>query len=603
MGLEASDRASALAHARPVAWPRPRTLGWQVVAGVAVVPLAASAAFLALTGEHVATPAATAAYRAYLVAVSMLVGLVWCRRRPRSRFGPLLVLFGVAWWIVSLEGSESPVLYTLGICGEPIVFALTFILCLTFPQGRVTTRFERLIVAVTFVVVPVLMLPVLLFDPMIEGAGVLSGCAGPCPGNPFAIADEPLVRELARAGRTVIILALSVAVVVAFLSRLRSASRPRRRALLAVALGSLTLLPMFVAYQLARRVLELDAATLEALEWPLVAARMLFGLGFLIALLQSELFAAAALRRLLAQLAARPSLRGWRAAVADALDDPSLRIGYRIDGVLREADGGELRARDADAGRLWVPVERDGRPLAAIETDAVLAEEPELVRAVSEATLLAVENGHLESDLQAARARIVDAGDAQRRQLARDLHDGAQQRLVALRVHLGLARDVLDAHPDADDLLRRLGGELDDALADLRAIVRGVYPPVLGRDGIPEALRSIAAVATLPVTVEADGVGRYDEPVESTVYFCCVEAIQNAVKYAGPDASVRVGIAASPGRLRFAVEDDGVGFDPDRVAGGLGFANLADRVGALGGTVEVGSRPGRGTCVRGSVPV
>jgi signal transduction histidine kinase len=223
-------------------------------------------------------------------------------------------------------------------------------------------------------------------------------------------------------------------------------------------------------------VLGLAPDALEPLAWALVGARVLLPLGFLAALWQAELFAATSLRRLIERLATRPTVERWRDDIATALDDPPLQLGYHDPSSdrFREAGGAEL-APPAPPGRAWVPVERDGRPVAAMVIDEVLTEDPELVRAAAGATLLAVENGHLEGELRASRARIVEAGSTERRRLERDLHDSTQQRLLALRIHLGLAGEQLD-RPEDRARFERLGADLEDAIDDLRNVARDRRP-------------------------------------------------------------------------------------------------------------------------------
>ena len=209
-------------------------------------------------------------------------------------------------------------------------------------------------------------------------------------------------------------------------------------------------------------------------------------------------------------------------------------------------------------------------------------------------------------DLRASRARVVAATDEERRRIARDLHDGSQQRLAALGLNLSVVRELLKRSPDeAAEALARLRGSVTDAQADLRALVHGIYPPALTEHGVVEALGSTATASSGPnvVRLVAGDVGRHPPHVEAAVYFCCLEAMQNAAKHAGTEATVRVTIAmGEPGWLRFEVEDDGHGFDPATVEGGGGFVSMRDRVGALGGELEVTSRLGHGTLVRGRVP-
>jgi signal transduction histidine kinase len=207
-------------------------------------------------------------------------------------------------------------------------------------------------------------------------------------------------------------------------------------------------------------------------------------------------------------------------------------------------------------------------------------------------------------ELQASRARIVAAADAERRRIERNLHDGAQQRLVALAVKLGLARRLVDADPEQTrGMLDELREELKDAVDELRNLAHGIYPPLLMDQGLAAALGSAAQRATLPTRVEAGPLGRYPSEVEAAAYFCCLEALQNAMKHAGPAATVLVRVWEEAGALRFAVTDDGAGFDPAAKATGTGFVNMRDRLGAIGGSLRVESSPGAGTSVLGVLPL
>lgn len=210
-------------------------------------------------------------------------------------------------------------------------------------------------------------------------------------------------------------------------------------------------------------------------------------------------------------------------------------------------------------------------------------------------------------ELQASRARIVAASDAARRQIERNLHDGAQQHLVALAVNVRLARKLADSDPKASaEILDQLGEGLKDAVQELRALAHGIYPPLLVDRGIEEALRSAAGRAALPTEVEAVDLPRFSPDQEAAVYFCCMEALQNAGKYAGDDATATVKVWREEGALCFEVSDTGAGFDMDAVQGagkGAGFVNMSDRVGAIGGTVAIRSHPGEGTTIFGRLPV
>jgi len=206
--------------------------------------------------------------------------------------------------------------------------------------------------------------------------------------------------------------------------------------------------------------------------------------------------------------------------------------------------------------------------------------------------------------LRASRARMVAAADAESRRIERDLHDGVQQHLVALAVNLQLARQLADTDPgEAKKLLERIGHDVREALEGVRELAQSVYPPLLLDRGLAEALGAAASGAGIPTRVDAAGLDRYAPEVEATVYFCCLEALENAARHAGAGARATVTAWHEPDALHFEVLDDGVGFEQhaDRLGGGL--TSIGDRIGALGGLLTVSSRPDRGTRVSGTVPL
>jgi signal transduction histidine kinase len=565
------------------------------VLGLAIVPMVAVTVWLGATSDHLQRPLAAAAYWSYLIVASMGAGLYWWRRRPASRFGPLLVGFGGLVWLVSWQGANAPAVFDVGVLAEAPFFVLTFYLFLAFPMGRVEPRAARWLMVALIVGVVAFFLPWALFSPVIAGGGPLTGCAPDCPANALQIGSAPKLVDVAGKAESYAALAITVGVLVVYAWRLATASRPQRRALMAVAVSSLLFLPAYFAFNFAAWVLYLDPATLKALQWPIVVTRVLLPVGFLVALLQARGFAANALQTLVQRLAARPSPRRWRDLVAGALDDPGLRLGFQdpVSGEFRDAGGGRLEP--PGRGRAWVPVEQDGQPVAALVVDETLAEDPELVRAAASATLVAVENGALEGALR-------DAVRSAREAIGRDLHDGTQQRLVALRIHLALLNERL-ARPEEHALVERLGHDLDLTIDELRDIVGGRRPPLLAARGVPAALEAVAGRTPVRVSIFDGGIGRPPEPVETTIYFCCLESLQNAAKHAGPDALVSIHLDRSDDRVHFSIEDDGPGFDPASVTRGSGLENLAGRVAELGGQLQIEAREGRGTRVVGVVPV
>ena len=274
----------------------------------------------------------------------------------------------------------------------------------------------------------------------------------------------------------------------------------------------------------------------------------------------------------------------------------------------------QLRVAPAGhAGELFglIVAERPGTADAfSEEDDRVLTE---LARQVG----LAVHNARLDTELQttldelrkqadelrSSRARIVASGDAERRRVERNLHDGAQQHLVALAINLRLTRDIVTDDPQAAaDMLDQLAGDVKATIQELRELAHGIYPPLLADSGLGEALRAAGLRSPQPVRVHAEGIGRYALEVESALYFCCLEALQNAAKHA-PGAQVEVRLWEESGGLLFSVVDDGPGFDVEHARGGHGFVNMADRLGAIGGTIRWESQPGEGSRILGSVPL
>ncbi len=254
------------------------------------------------------------------------------------------------------------------------------------------------------------------------------------------------------------------------------------------------------------------------------------------------------------------------------------------------------------------------RPAAA---DSFSEDDDRVLTELARQVGLAVHNARLDTALQTtldelrrqadelrqSRARIVASGDAERRRVERNLHDGAQQHLVAMAVNLRLARDIIADDPAGRGRdARPAGRDVKDTIRELRELAHGIYPPLLADSGLGEALRAAANRSPLAVVVSADGIGRYTPEIEAAVYFCCLEALQNAAKHA-PQARVEVRLWEESGGLLFSVSDDGPGFDAGRARSGHGFVNMADRLGAIGGTVRWKSEPGQGAQVLGTVPL
>ena len=291
------------------------------------------------------------------------------------------------------------------------------------------------------------------------------------------------------------------------------------------------------------------------------------------------------------------------------IGDPGLRLAFWAS-ERREWIDDHGVAVEPPAGRVLTTVERHGRPAVAIMHDDQLAEDPELVHAAGAVALLARENAELElawqeslRELRDSRARIASARDAERRVIERDLHDGVQQQLTALLVRAALVSEMLPRGSAAHAGLAELETGLEQALEELRRLGHGIYPAPLAQIGIVGALKAVAGRSAGTIVIAGDGVRRHPPEVEAAMYYCCLEAVQNATKHAGPGAGITIRLHEARAELRFEVRDDGVGFDPTAAHDGVGLRNMRDRIDALHGHLEITTTPGLGCTVAGVVPV
>jgi signal transduction histidine kinase len=516
-------------------------------------------------------------------------GLVAWRRRPDSAVGPMLTITGFGVLLAAILGQvDAPLAFTFVLLFGELWIALYAALILSFVTGgRLTTRIDVALVGVFVAGLLVLQFAVLLF--------------APDDGNLLLVWPDAGIADALTKVQWAVLAVASLGVVAVTAQRWRAASRPRRRALLPSLGGSLS-----AALYTANLVALIAGSHPELLVALLNAALLTVPAALLWGLLRSRL-ARSGLADLLRELG---SLRGVRleAGLAKVLGDPGLLLAYRVPGERAYIDGrGQPVTLPATADqRVAAPVERDGREIAVLVHDASLEDDPDLVGAVAAAAAIALDGARLraESDdrlaeLRASRERIVAAGDAERRRLERNLHDGAQQRLVSVALQLRLARNRIRADPAlAEQVLTAAGEELSRSLEELRELARGIHPSVLNH-GLKAALDSLAARAGVPTTVSFSAQERLPQPVELAAYFVACEALANVAKYAeASQASVRVW--RHDGAAVIEIADDGVG-GADETAGS-GLQGLADRVAALDGTLRILSPAGAGTVVTADLP-
>jgi signal transduction histidine kinase len=524
-----------------------------------------------------------------LAGVSFMVcGLLAWRQRPDSAVGRLLTVtgFGVLLSPVLLQ-LGSPVAVTADMLFGDLWIVLFVALFLSFVTGGRLTSTVGVIIVGSFLV-DLLVVPFarLLFLPDEDNVLLVSPDAG--------TATTLLKVRLALG------IVASVAVVFVIAARWRSASRPLRRALLPSLWGAFCA----VVYAVTLTSL-LVGSPIEALNWPLNAALVTVPAALAWSLLRSRL-ARGGLADLFRELG---TLRGVRLedGLAKVLGDPGLVLAYRVPGERSYLDGRghsvELPAPGGD--RAVAPVERDGLELAMLIYDASLDDDPELVEAVAAAAAITLDDARLQAEslerlgeLRASRERLVAASDAERRRLERNLHDGAQQRLVSVALQLRMIERRVGADPELAEAIKATGDEISQSLEELRELARGIHPAVLNH-GLKAALDSLASRASVPTAVSFQSPDRLPEQVELAAYFVACEALANIAKYAQASAaSVRV--SRRNGMATIEIADDGVG-GADETAG-TGLQGLADRVAALDGTLRILSPPGAGTVVTAELP-
>jgi signal transduction histidine kinase len=569
------------------------------------------AAAVTLRADFLAYPGWLALQKVDLILGPIGVGLYWCRQRPQSRFGPLLIAFGFVNVPYIFQSSSAPALFTLGVHWEGVIYLATLAVILAFPTGRLDRRLDQaiLVMAAVGVVVPSSLIAI--FFPQISAGGSISACKAACPDNALHVSVDPsLATRLFDFDRAAIItVALGTAALL--LWRLLTGTPPQRRALAIGTPIAIVFLLTQAGYQLSLALGGSDVHLNTYLRWVFVLARSSLWYGFLFALIAAQLFAARVLTRMLVSSVARPSLRGLEELLRGPLGDPGLRFVFRDERTHEwsDGDGVPVEPPRPGSGRMLTETESEAGAVAAIMHDVQLADDPELIRAAGATALLAFENVELKGawqeslrQLKISRARLVEASARERLRLERDLHDGAQQRLFAIQIKLAALREEVED----EEVLRELEVIADDvaaAVEECRELAHGLYPTVLRERGLADALRVLMRDGPIPVTFVDHGTERCSETVEEAVYFCVREAVQNATKHAGRGATVTVMIASEGDQLAFAVADDGRGFSAPGDGDGIGLTSMSDRIHAIGGELSIVSHPGHGTNVRGSAPM
>jgi signal transduction histidine kinase len=529
-------------------------------------------------------------------------GLFAWSRDPGNRVGMLMAATGFAWLLSLVGASDNPLLFSFGEVIGSLYFATAAHMLLAAPDGRVHSLFERRLVAAIYGLT-LLVLPLFLFtDP--EAAFDCDNC----PDNLLLIRSNETLVDVFGAALDASALVIITVVLIILIGRYRRAVGPVRRLYGPLYLAGIALMvALFATLAVGVAARDSDVSNFAWVGAMLPLALMPFI--FLAAFIRARMLQGGAVGELISRLGEAPRPGELRDALADALSDPSLELVYWLpeSGRFVDGSGRAYTLPRLGSGRAVAPVEREGETIAAIVYDASLTGARDHVRAVGAAAALALENERLDAELRAkleelraSRERMLRVGLEERRRLERNLHDGAQQRLVSLALNLKVARSQLRQDPArAEALLAGAGQELDSALEELRELARGLHPALLSERGLRTAIETLALRA--PVTVELGPVPteRLPEAVELATYFVVSEALTNVAKYAEASRA-SVSVERYNGRVVVAVADDGVGgADPAR---GTGLRGLADRIAVLEGRLEVESKPGRGTTVKASIP-
>ena len=571
---------------------------WLAVGAAALV---AGTVTLAVTADPGQRPSGWDLFSHALPPLSFLgVGLVLWDRRPDSPIGRLMFLAGVAWEIPWVGFLRTPLTFTIANLTSSLYEVPLGHLAVAYPGGRLRSRLDRsVVIAIWSWWVLNNLAFMLTWDP---------GADGPLrPGerNVLHVVTLPGFQRVLRDMQFPVTAVLVLLVAAALIRHWLVAGPPGRRVLRPMVW---TLVPTagYIVMQ------ELGGDGL--LSPTLIRAFFTFGplavatlpVAMLVGLMRARM-ARGAVSDLVTELSLAPAPGRLREALARALDDPSVELGYPFEDGYVDVEGRAIVLPGEGSGRAVTRLESGGRELAVLVYDEALAEEPERVSGVSAAVRLAMENERLQAEVRAqleevraSRARILHAGDTERRRIERNLHDGAQQRLLTLALALRMAESRAEGlDPELEETLRGAGKEVREALEDLRALAGGLHPMVLTRGGLSAAIRTLAERAPVPVEIQGAPDERFHEDVEAAAYFVISEALVNAGKHAGA-SRVRVRVHRDAEVLRVEVADDGTGgADP---AKGSGLTGLADRVAALGGTLSVRGGSGGGTVVRAELP-
>ncbi|WP_028066770.1 sensor histidine kinase [Solirubrobacter soli] len=580
----------------------------------AAAALAASALILAVIVSTGTDQPRSALVHILVVVVPIAVGLNAMQRPQSARFGRLLIAAGLVWSVSLLSMSSSSTAYSVGRVAAWLIHPVLLYVMLAFPEGHIAKHSDRVLFVVALTLIASMYLISALFVEAYPVDTPWASCDADCPANAFLVLDhEPAVmQDVVQPLRELFAVAVMAAVALSLLRRVRGASHAWGHQVVPVMIACVGSCITLIAFLIVRRFWP-DSPAVEAIgtAWALWIPGI--AVAFFIGQMRRRLEVATILERLSIALRTTPDVGGLRDALAEAVHDPDVEVLLPTDepGTWRDTRGRSTSVAEAIAtGKQVTAIGDDSGPTAMLVHDLELGEDEELLEAVCSLSLSALRHQRLRSwlvmslgELEESRKRIVRAADLERSRIERNLHDGAQQRLIMLRIKLSLAVELLETDPEAGRAaVADLGEHIDVAMEELRAIAHGVYPAMLTDRGLVDALTSVAVEASKPVHLRTFGVTRQAAEIETAVYFTCMEALQNSIKHAGSASGVWLTLRQGK-ELRFEVRDDGPGFIPLESDANGGLRNMRDRVEAIGGRLEIDTSPGHGTRVIGRIPL
>jgi len=540
------------------------------------------------------------------------IAVIMAVRGAGNRMTGLLLATAGLFAVTGLTAADAPLPFAIGRITVSAALLLVMYVCFSYPSGRIEDALDRRLVAGTAIGIGALLAANLLLSDVAPVAGPFVRCSGTaCPANPLNVVTLARGPSEALSKGLAFLTGCALGITAVMLARRAARSTALQRRSLAPLLS--WAVAAAVGYGAFVSVRAVDAHAQVLMPGAVVVGAIVAAmpLALALALARGRVFAMSGVERLIGQLEAEASMRGIQQTMARAFGDPRLQLLLWRAGDQRYVDVDDDPADLAAIGpeRSSLEVGHGGAPLAIIVHDPVLPDD--VLGAAASAVRLALDNARLQATLsasiralEASRKRVARAADEERRRIERDLHDGAQQGLIAVRIRLQMLEEVARNDPQAvGPALADAGRRVQAALDEIRDLAHGIYPSALSDLGLAYALADVARALPVQIALHVDLPRRVSPEVENAVYFCCVEGLQNVAKHCSADTKAELSLFEAHGGIHFLLTDSGPGFDPARIAQSHGITGMHDRLEAVGGRLTIRSGRGRGCRVSGQVPL